>query len=167
MLTRWPVVEPKTAKTADGRSIGIETFLIALAKAMALPGYGAEALVGADGRKYPLERAEDWYFRAAANIAFTGKAPVGDASDDDVALAGVGRILPTLKAILPEDEVKKVAFLYSRGGRHQPAPEAWTAEGKAAWPFDKPLNVWNEAVGTARDAMTGTPAWIASVAAMP
>ncbi len=165
MLARWPVVEPKTAKTADGQPIGIETFLIAVAKAMALPGFGEGAITAADGRKLPLDRAEDWYFRAAANLGFTGKAPVGDATDDDVALAGVGRMMPALKAMLPEDEVKKVAFLYSRGGRHQPLAEAWSAEGKAAWPFEKPLQVWNEAVGTSRDAMTGkrnsgVPGWV-------
>lgn len=166
MLARWPVVEPKTAKTAAGEPIGVETFLIALARAMRLPGFGEGAITAADGRKLPLDRAEDWYFRAAANLAFTGKAPVGDASDDDVALAGVGRMMPGLKAMLPEDEVRKVAFLYSRGGRHQPAPEAWDATGKAAWPFEKPLQVWNEAVGTSRNAMTGkrntgTPRWLA------
>jgi tetrathionate reductase subunit A len=164
MLTRWPVVTPRTGTTADGQPIGVETFLIALAKAMGLPGYGKDAIAGADGRAYPLDRAEDWYFRAAANIAFTGKAPVGDASDDDIQLSGVGRVLPALRDTLPEDEARKVAFLYSRGGRHQPAVEAWEASGVAAWPFDKPLNLWNEGIGTARSAMTGkrwsgVPVW--------
>ena len=166
MAVRFPVVEPKTAKTAEGRPISVESFLIALAKALGLAGFGDGAITGADGRRHGLHSAEDWWYRAAANVAFTGKAPVGDASDDDVALAGVGRLMPSLKATLPEDEVGKVAFLFSRGGRHQPAAEAWTAEGKAAWPFDKPLQVWNEAVGTSRDATTGrrnagVPGWIA------
>jgi tetrathionate reductase subunit A len=164
MLSRFPVVAPKTAKTADGRPISVETFLIALAKAMGLPGFGKGAIAGADGRTYDLDRAEDWYFRAAANLAFTGKAPVGDASDDDVMLAGVGRVMADLAATLPADEVKKVAFLYSRGGRHQPFAEGWDAAGKSAWPFEKPLNVWNEGIGTSRNAMTGqrnsgVPGW--------
>lgn len=166
MVTRFPVVEPKTAKTAEGHAISVETFLIAVAKALGLRGFGEGAIKGVDGKVHPLDRAEDWYYRAAANVAFGGKAPVGDAGDDDVALAGVTRIMPSLKAMLPEDEVKKVAFLFSRGGRHQPAPEAWDQTGKAAWPFEKPLQVWNEAVGTSRDAMTGkrnsgVPGWIA------
>ncbi len=164
MLTRFPVVKPKTAETADGRAISLETFLIDTAKALGLPGFGKDALSGPDGRTYPLDRAEDWYYRGAANIAFTGKAPVADGTDDDVALAGVSRLMPSLRAMLPEDEVRKVAFLYSRGGRHQPAPESWSTDGKAAWPFDKPLQVWNEAVGTSRDAVTGrrwsgVPGW--------
>lgn len=132
---------------------------------MNLPGFGANAITGADGKTYPLDKPEDWWLRAAANLAFTGKAPVGDASDDDIALSGVTRLMPAMRAILPEDEVRKVAFVYSRGGRHQPAREAWTAEGRATWSFQKPLNVWNEAVGTARSAITGerhsgAPLWV-------
>jgi tetrathionate reductase subunit A len=155
MLTRWPVVEPRTAKTADGQTINGEMFLIAVAKALRLPGFGANAIAGADGRSYALDTPEDWWLRAAANIAFTGKAPVGDATDDDIALSGVSRLIPLIRSKLPEDEARKVAFLFTRGGRHQPAPEAWDQNGRTAWPFEKPLNVWNEAVGTAKDAMTG------------
>jgi tetrathionate reductase subunit A len=164
MLTRWPVTEPKTEKTANGRPIGVETFLIAIAEAMKLPGFGEGAITAADGRKLALDSAEDWYLRAAANVAFTGKTPVGDATADDIELAGVGRVMPTVKALLPDEEAKKVAFLFTRGGRHQPAKEGWTEQGAAAWPFEKPLQVWNEAIGTSRDAMTGkrnsgVPGW--------
>mgnify|MGYP000947955182 CR=1 FL=1 len=167
MLTRWPVVEPKTAKAADGQAINGETFLIAVAKAMNLPGFGEGAIKDANGKALALDTPEDFWLRAAANIAFTGKAPVGDASDDDIALTGVARLMPLIRGKLPEDEAKKVAFLFTRGGRHQPAPEAWDKDGRAAWPFDKPLNVWNEAVGTARNAMTGkrfsgAPVWMES-----
>jgi tetrathionate reductase subunit A len=165
MLTRWPVVEPKTAKTADGASINGEMFLIAVAKKIGLPGFGENAFVDAAGKSYALNRPEDWWLRAAANIAFTGKGPVGDATDDDIALSGVSRLMPLLLEKLPEDEARKVAFLFTRGGRHQPAPEAWDENGKSVWPFDKPLQVWNEAVGTAKNAMTGkrfsgAPIWV-------
>ncbi|MDO8958255.1 MAG: molybdopterin-dependent oxidoreductase, partial [Rhodocyclaceae bacterium] len=44
MGARWPVVEPKASKTPEGRAIGMETFFIALAKAMDLPGFGEDAL---------------------------------------------------------------------------------------------------------------------------
>lgn len=164
IATRWPVVEPKNAKTASGEPVNVETFLIALGRAMDLPGYGPNAIAGQDGRKYPLERAEDWWFRAAANVAFTGKKPVDDATDDDIQLSGVNRLLPALAAVLPPEEVRKVAFLYTRGGRHQPMPEAWDEKGKHAWAFAKPLHVYNELVGTARNAMTGkrdagVPGW--------
>ncbi len=165
MVMRWPVVEPKAAKTAEGHPISIETFLIALAKAMNLPGFGADAIVAADGSKHPLDRAEDWYLRAAANVAFTGKGPVPDATDDDVALAGVGRLMGAIEERLSKEEVRKVAFLATRGGRHQPLAEAWGPDGKAAWVFEKPLQVWNEGVGATRDSMTGkrlsgVPTWV-------
>ena len=164
MLTRWPVVEPKTAKTADGQTVNGEMFLVALAKAMGLPGFGTGAIVDAAGRRHALDVPEDFWMRAAANIAFTGKAPVGDATDDDIALSGVSRVMPAIRARLPEEEARKVAFLFTRGGRHQPGAETWDKDGRVAWPFDKPLNVWNEAVGTSKDAMTGkrysgVPTW--------
>ena len=166
MMARWPVVEPKNAKTAEGQPINVESFLIALGKALGLPGFGENALSGADGQKHPLNTAEDWWLRAGANVAFTGKAPVGDASDDDLALSGVSRIWREIREILPEAEARKVAFLYTRGGRHQPAKEAWDETGKHAWAFAKPLQIWNEAIGTSRDSMTGkrnsgVPGWVA------
>lgn len=154
---RWPVVEPKAATTADGQRIGMETFYIALAKAMGLPGFGAEAIADMDGMRYPLDRAEDWYLRGAANIAFAGKAPVGDATDQDMALTGVERIRPLMESTLKPEEWRKVAMVYTRGGRYQSADEAQDAEN-AEWQthrFNKPLWVWNELIGTARNTMTG------------
>ena len=154
---RWPVVEPKAATSADGQRIGMETFYIALAKAMNLPGFGADAIADMDGKRYPLDRAEDWYLRGAANIAFAGKAPVGDATDEDMALTGVERIRPLMEATLKPEEWRKAAMIYTRGGRYQGAGEAQDAEN-AEWQanrFDKPLWVWNELIGTARNTMTG------------
>ena len=154
---RWPVVEPKAATSADGQRIGMETFYIALAKAMNLPGFGADAIADMDGKRYPLDRAEDWYLRGAANIAFAGKAPVGDATDEDMALSGVERIRPLMEATLKPEEWRKAAMIYTRGGRYQGAGEAQDAEN-AEWQanrFNKPLWVWNELIGTARNTMTG------------
>ena len=154
---RWPVVEPKAAKAADGQPVGMETFFIALAKAMALPGFGPEGLADMDGNRVPLERPEDWYLRGGANIAFAGKAPVGDASDEDLALSGVERLRPLLEATLKEDEWRKVAFLYTRGGRYQPANQAQD-EANPEWQanrFKSVLWLWNDNVGGARNSLTG------------
>ncbi len=167
-VARWPVVEPKMSKTADGQPASMESFFIAAAKAMGLPGFGDNAGKDAQGAPFAIHRAEDYYLRAAANLAFTGKAPVGDASDDDIALTNVTRIMGDLTRTLKEDEVRKVAFLYTRGGRYQPAREAWDDaeghEGWTTWRYTKPLQVYNEVVGTAKDAMTGkrfpgVPVW--------
>lgn len=154
---RWPVVEPKAAKTPDGQAIGMETFFIALAKAMDLPGFGPEGLADMAGNRLPLERPEDWYLRGGANIAFAGKAPVGDASDEDLALSGVERLRPQLEATLKEDEWRKVALLYTRGGRYQPASEAQDAT-QSEWQgnrFREVLWLWNENVGGSKNSLTG------------
>ncbi|NMG42523.1 tetrathionate reductase subunit TtrA [Aromatoleum toluvorans] len=154
---RWPVVEPKAAKTPDGQAIGMETFFMALAQAMKLPGFGPEGLADMEGRRLPLERPEHWYLRGGANIAFLGKAPVGDASDEDLALSGVERLRPLLEATLKEDEWRKVAFLYTRGGRYQPPKEAQD-EANPEWQtnrFKNALWLWNDNVGGAKNSLTG------------
>lgn len=150
---RWPVIEPAQAKTADGQSITMELFLIEVAKKLKLPGFGANAIAAADGSLHPLDRPEDFYLRAAANVAFAGK-PVPDANDEEVALAGVTRIMPDVKKVLKPEEVRKVAYVYSRGGRFENASDAYQGE-RLKNGYKKPLCIYNETVGTARNSMTG------------
>lgn len=154
---RWPVVEPIAAKTPDGQAIGMETFFIALAKAMALPGFGPAAMSDAAGQPLPLERPEHWYLRGGANIAWLGKEPVPDASDEDLALSGVDRLRPLLEATLTAEEWRKVAFLYTRGGRYQPARDAQD-EDHPEWQanrFKNPLWAWSDMVGGSKNSITG------------
>ncbi|MHB9117343.1 MAG: molybdopterin dinucleotide binding domain-containing protein [Burkholderiales bacterium] len=122
---RWPVIEPKAQKLPDGQAIGMETFFIALAKAMNLPGFGPAGLADADGKPCPLERPEDWYLRGGANIAWLGKTPVPEASDEDITLSGVARIRPLLEKTLKPEEWRRVAFMLARGGRYQNYKEAF------------------------------------------
>ncbi|MCM2252090.1 MAG: molybdopterin-dependent oxidoreductase, partial [Ramlibacter sp.] len=157
MGARWPVVEPKAHKTAEGRAIGMETFFIALAKSMGLPGFGADAITDADGHPHPLDAPEDWYLRAGANIAWLGQEPVADATDDDIALSGVHRLRPLLERTLKPEEAAKVAFLLSRGGRYQPAKDAYDEEN-GEWMRNalKPMcHLWNENVGGSRNSLSG------------
>ncbi len=190
---RWPVVEPKAQKLPDGQAIGMETFFLALAKAMALPGFGPAGLSDSEGQPCPLERPEDWYLRGGANIAWAGKTPVPEASDEDIELSGVARIRPLLEQTLKPEEWRKVAFVLARGGRSQnykemfglrlPPPadsKAHAAPTSAAvrgvpedapyppdWAthrFTKPMMLYNENVGTAKNSLTGkrfsgSPSW--------
>ncbi len=161
---RWPVVEPRADKTADGQAVGMETFFIALAKEMGLPGFGPGAIKDADGNAHPLDRPEDWYLRGAANVAFVGKAPVGDASDEDIAMTGVERILPALTATLKADEWRKAATVYCKGGRYQPHAQAFDGDRQTN-AFKAPMQVYNEQVGTTRNTLTGkrfagSPTWV-------
>jgi len=182
---RWPVVEPKAQKLPDGQAIGMETFFIALAKAMDLPGFGPAGLTDSEGQPCPLERPEDWYLRGGANIAWAGKTPVPEAGDEDIDLSGVARIRPLLEKTLKSEEWRRVAFMLARGGRYQDYQEAFglrlppPVEAKAHvapalaaiadaahadkpypadWAthrFTKPMMLYNENVGTTKNSLTG------------
>lgn len=157
MGARWPVIEPKAVKTPEGHAIGMETFFIAMAKAMQLPGFGDGALSDAEGNAFPLNTPEDWYLRGGANIAWQGKEPVADATDEDIILSGVERIRPLLEKTLKPEEVAKVAFLLSRGGRYQPGKEAYDEENPE-WmrnPIKAMSHLWNENVGGSKNSLSG------------
>ncbi|HYH23168.1 MAG TPA: molybdopterin dinucleotide binding domain-containing protein [Azospirillum sp.] len=162
---RWPVVEPRTEALPGGGHVQMETFLIAMAKRLGLPGFGPDAIADMDGNTHPLERPEDWYLRGGANVAWLGKQPVPDASDEDVALSGVERVLPALKATLKAEEWRKVAFILARGGRYQNQAEGFEGD-KAAHRFTKPLLVYNEAVGSSKSSITGKR-WAGTATWMP
>ncbi|TCS61206.1 molybdopterin-dependent oxidoreductase [Varunaivibrio sulfuroxidans] len=150
---RWPVMEPRTEKTADGQPITMETFFIAVAKKMNLPGFGEGAITDKAGNAYPLNTAEDYYLRGGANVAYMGN-PVPDASDDDIALSGVSRISSVLQKTLKPDEWRKVAYVYARGGRYQNYDERFVGE-VARNRFKNQMYVYNEYIGTSRSSMTG------------
>lgn len=157
MGARWPVIEPKAQKTPEGRAIGMETFFIALAKAMKLPGFGDGAITDAEGNAFGLNTPEDWYLRGGANIAWLGKEPVADATEEDMLLSSVERLRPVLEKTLKPEEVAKVAFLLTRGGRYQPAKDAYDEENPE-WmrnPMKAMCHLWNENVGGSKNSLSG------------
>ncbi|WP_295534245.1 molybdopterin dinucleotide binding domain-containing protein [uncultured Thioclava sp.] len=160
---RWPVIEPRMEKNAQGDRVGMETFLIATAKRMGLPGFGDEAIPDAQGVLHPLNRAEDWYLRGAVNVAMLGKTPVAPASDEDIALSNVARIAEDLQAVLKPDEWRRAATIYAKGGRYENIERSYDG-ARATYAFDKPMMIWNEELGSFRRATTGTrvpgtPSW--------
>jgi len=150
---RWPVVDSPIKKLPDGRSIDMETFLIEVAKRMGLPGFGDKAIMDKDKNLLPLNRAEDYYLRAAANVAYDGE-PVADSDDAEMALTGVERIRPAMEEVLKPEEWRKVAYVYNRGGRFANA-ETGYKDGHLAKMYKKGMQIWNEQLGTARNSMTG------------
>ena len=163
---RWPIVASATSQTADGQPVSMEAFCIAVAKRLQLPGFGDHAITDVQGNSYPLNRAEDYYLRIAANIAYMGKAPVTPANHQDVTLSGVRRILPVIQQTLKPDEVERVAFIYSRGGRFAP-DSSGRADNSVGNVWQKPLQIWNADVAVHRHAITGErysgcPAWYPS-----
>ena len=151
----WPVVEPRQTKTAGGDPVSMESFFIAVAKRLGLKGFGKAAIPGVDGTLYPLERAEDYFLRAGANIAFQGE-PLPAATETDIAHSGLAPLLPKIEDVLPEEERGQVARLYSRGGRFQPYEQAHESE-RLGNRWARTLCIYNEQVGTAIDSETGEP----------
>ncbi|NNI41595.1 tetrathionate reductase subunit A [Pasteurella multocida] len=151
---RWPIIQSHNVKTASGETICMESFIIAIAKAMDLPGFGENAISDKQKNSYPLNCTEDYFLRAAANIAYDGKAPVNDATEEDLLLTGVQRLMPTLQRTLKAEEVLKVANVYCKGGRFAPYKSAWQEDNmQARW--KNCLQIWNETVAKAKHAQTG------------
>ncbi|MBN6043323.1 tetrathionate reductase subunit TtrA [Citrobacter sp. ku-bf4] len=160
---RWPIVTAATATAADGQPVSMEAFCIAVAKQLNLPGFGDKAISDSEGNHYPLNCAEDYYLRIAANIAFMGKAPVAEAAAEDIDLTGVSRIMPVIQRTLKTEEVRRVAFIYSRGGRFA-SDKSGRSENRVGNAWEKPLQIWNADVAAHRHAITGErysgcPAW--------
>ncbi len=162
---RWPVIEPPQAKTPDGDPICMESFLIAVAKKMGLPGFGDNAIPDADGNLHPLNHPEDWHLRVAANIAFDAD-PVPDAGDEDMALTGVTRVWDKISATLKPEEQKKVAYVLARGGRFENEDKAYQGEW-LTHRYGKPMQIYNEKLGTSKNSMNGkrfigVPTWVSA-----
>jgi tetrathionate reductase subunit A len=153
VTARWPIVNALTEKTADGRSINLENFLIDIAKKMQLGGFGDNAISDSQGDWHGIHNAEDFYLRAAANLAYVANG-VPKASSEDMVLSGLERLLPAMQRVLTPDELGKVAFIFARGGRFENATEAYKGE-EMKYKWQKPLAIWNEKLGTSRNTMTG------------
>ncbi len=150
---RWPVVDCLTGKTPDGRHIDMETFFIDAAKRMGLAGFGENAIPDADGALHPLHRAEDFWLRAGANVAFDG-APVPEATDAEMALTGVDRFADILSATLKPEEWRRVGYVLNRGGRFEALEDGYDGDA-LKHRYGRPMQIWNETVATARNSMTG------------
>lgn len=161
---RWPVVEPAQIKDTKGQSVGMEWFFIEVAKLMGLPGFGEKAIKDKDGNMHPLNTPEEFYLRAAANVAFDGGA-VADASDEELELTGVNRLANAMRTTLKPEEWRKVAYVYARGGRFEDVTKSYKGEALARQ-YKKPMQIYDEKLATARNTMNGqryvgTPTWVA------
>ena len=152
--TRWPVVVPRTPKLADGRHINTESYMIDVAKMLGLPGFGDNAIKGADGKLYPLHRQEDFYLRAIANIAFDGKKPVNDVKADEVKLVGIDEMLKGFENTVTPEEWKKILYVLVRGGRFEPLENGYEGDD-LKYKYPRMLNIYNELVGASKNSMNG------------
>lgn len=151
---RWPVIDSPNPKTEDGRVIGLDNFLIDLAKNLKLPGFGKNAISDHLGNKYNLDNAEDYYIKAAANLAYDKSAIAPTDNAIDYELTGVSKLLPKLKQALKPEEVLLAASVFAKGGRFENFDHAYKGELiNKQW--TKCLQFFNEQVGKNRNSITG------------
>lgn len=150
---RWPVVKPTTMKIGEDRYACFENYIIDVAKAAGIPGFGANAIPGMKpGEVYELNRPEDYYLKAVANLAYD-ESPVHDISSEDLEAGGLKGVLDQWKSSLKDEEWGKVAYVMARGGRFEDG-QAFNGDNHK-YPFPGLLNIYNEKVATARNSMTG------------
>ncbi len=118
------ISQPTVKVVPDARPF--EEVLIDVWKRMDLPGVGEDAILDADGESWPLHRAEDFYLKLVANVAYDGD-PVADASDEELAVfrnaheKGLGEHfdLERWRAAVRDEEWRKVVTVLNRGGRFE------------------------------------------------
>lgn len=122
---RRPVVEPLTNKTPEGHHMSMEQFLIDVAKAVGLPGFGQNAFLEGGS----LNTREDFYLKQVANIAYdpdfltvspAGLVPSGPVPDaNSKEMATVEDLRSSNPHALRSSEWSKVAYVLARGGRFE------------------------------------------------
>ncbi len=153
LAARWPTVRSKTPATADGHPVGLETFLVAVAKSMGLPGFGSRCIPDKTGHLYDFNCAEDFYLRAAANLAWSdGKLP--SATEDDIHLSGLDQWAEPMQKILKPDEVGPAAFALSRGGRFGDCSRFYEGE-TIRHKYSGYFSVWNEKLALSINSFSG------------
>ncbi|USD39101.1 molybdopterin dinucleotide binding domain-containing protein [Ferrimonas sp. SCSIO 43195] len=113
-----PLVTPRTVKNAAGHHVCMEQFVIDLAMAMSLPGFGKGAIAAADGRKVDLLAFEDWHARYLANVA-AQCSTLPAVSDEDRQWAALDYSMTPLRSRLNDVEASQVEALLSRGGYYE------------------------------------------------
>jgi len=153
---RWPAVS-LTPTTADGRHFCMEEFLIDVAKRIKMPGYGEKGIPDATGKFWPLNRREDFYLKATANLANAkgvGNDEVAKATPAEIVIADLMPYQREFANSLKPEEWPAVLGCLVRGGRFQPVSGARKGD-KLAYQYTKRLHFYAEKVGTTRNSMNG------------
>ncbi|MBI3340548.1 MAG: molybdopterin-dependent oxidoreductase [Chloroflexi bacterium] len=162
---RQPVVAPLTEiVTVDGAEmpISMEAIMLAVGKALALPGIGK----GGFDKHGDFNRPEDYYLRAVANIAFGDAKDGADAAPeaDDAELElfrQARRHLPAVvfdearwQAAVGDEIWRKTVYVLNRGGRFEDSSKAYSGNF-VGHPYARQLNLYIEPVATGKDSITG------------
>lgn len=160
---RQPVVGPipESCKVYGQEvPIAFETTLMGLAEALGLKAFGPGAL----GKGGDLNRPEDFYLRAVANLALGDKPgmAVSDATPEEIELfLKARRHLPKTvfdadywRSLVGETLWPKVVYVLNRGGRFQSHADSYRGE-KLGNPYGKLLCIYQEKTAKNRYAGTG------------
>jgi len=160
---RWPVIEPLTGKTRDGRHFSLETFLIDVAEKLGLKGFGGQGIEDADGKLWPLHQGEDYYLKATANVAYDQQA-VEAISVEDKAVCELDAFQQKYQNSIRSEEWPRVLKVLSRGGRFESYEKIRNGE-KLGHLYSKQLHLYAEEVAQSYNAVSGkrfsgVPEWI-------
>lgn len=149
---RTPTIEPLTGKTVDGMPFSEETFLIDLAKAVGLPGFGENVIKGKDGKMCPLNKAEDYYLRAIANVAAGAKVPA--ASQEEIEFVEKNYPIAKYRDILTDAQWKQVCYVLARGGVFDKRYGDVFDGEKHKFGIERVV-IYNEELATTKNSITG------------
>ncbi len=162
---RQPMVAPLTEEVViDGEAmpISLEAFLLAVGKALDMPGFGEDAL----GPSFPLDRPEQYYLAMAANLAFgdkeDGSEILAPATEEEMRIFREARahLPPSMfdekawRAAVPSALWGSVVTLLNHGGRFEPYEKSY----KGAYMGHAWAGRWNlyvEKVAKGRNSLTG------------
>jgi anaerobic selenocysteine-containing dehydrogenase len=160
---RQPMVQAMT-ETVEvfgvKQPLGMEAVLLALAEKLGLPNHGKDGF----GKDQPLERADDWFIRLAANLA------QGDKPNSQVSLAnraeqaiykkahkhlsGYAHDPARWRKILGDDTFLRTITVLNRGGRFEEADQAYKGD-KVHHQYKGQFNIYCEKVALAKHPGTG------------
>jgi tetrathionate reductase subunit A len=160
---RQPVVAPLVEITkVDGAEmpINMEAFLIAVGKKLGLPGIGKDAF----GPGTHFHHQDDWYLKAAANIAMGDEkgdsVPAADAKELEI-FREARRHLP--RSVFDEERWRKAAgadywpyvvYALNRGGRFEDTDKMYKRDTQAH-PFRGMFQLFVEEVAKGKNSISG------------
>jgi anaerobic selenocysteine-containing dehydrogenase len=148
--------------------ICLESFLMALAEHLGLPGSGEKGF--ANGM--PFTHMDHFYLKLAANLAFGEKADgseaLPEASEEELRIFRQARrhLPPSVfderrwrEAVGDESLFRRTVYLLNRGGRFQEFAKAYAGGDLVANRYGKQINLFLEKQALSLHPMTGRPYW--------
>lgn len=157
-LKETHIQQPVTRVYPEARQM--EDFVIDMAKELKLPGVGAGAFP--DGSA--LDRAEDFYLKLVANIAYDGKEPVPEADDKELLIFEKARKkalgeffdLESWKRAVKLEEWRRVVYVLNRGGRFEKQGNEYDGL-YLKYKLVSEVNFYAEKVAKGKHSFTGKP----------